>query len=332
MKKLFAWMNLKKLVIGCIITSFASCGGSGGDDSSNQPDGYISAFKNKSAENQYMDKYDSLLKKWPVPYETGYIETEYGRTHVIKSGNKKGPSLVLLHSQSASSLVWIPNIKAFSERYHIFAFDIPGDTNKSKAKKNFNNSKESAEWLIGVTRKLGIDKFSIMGISSGSFHAMNAAIHEQQSIENLIIISPSESITKVQKKFWFWIIKVILLPFDSTYANFLTWVNADKPLSPNDYAELLMLGIKYRSSELKPLIYLFSDEELQRITMPALLLIGSKEVVTDVDEVKKRSEKLIRNLTFKIIDDGGHTISHEKSEIVNPVILDFLNKNYNKTR
>ena len=198
---------------------------------------------------------------------------------------------------------------------------------KSNAKKNFNNIKESSEWLTGVTRKLGIDKFSIMGISSGSFHAMNAAMHEQQSVENLIIIAPSESITKVQKKFWFRIIKIIFSPFDSKYMDFVKWVNADKPLSLHEYGELLIHGIKYRSTKLKPLMHLFSDEELQRITMPVLLLIGSKEVVTDVDEVKERAEKLIKNLTFRIIDDGGHTISHEKPEIVNPIILDFLENN-----
>jgi pimeloyl-ACP methyl ester carboxylesterase len=64
--------------------------------------------------------------------------------------------------------------------------------------------------------------------------------------------------------------------------------------------------------------------------MPVLLLIGSKEVVTKVEEVKERAEKLIRNLTFRIIDGASHTLSLDKPEIVNPLILEFLDKNYAK--
>ena len=52
---------------------------------------------------------------------------------------------------------------------------------------------------------------------------------------------------------------------------------------------------------------------------------GNKKVVTKVDEVKERAERLIKNLTFRITDDASHTFVSDKPEIVNPVILDFLN-------
>jgi len=291
---------------------------------------YLSLFKNKSAESLFLKKYDLCLKQWPVPYETDYIETGFGQTHVIKCGNKKGPVLVLMHGMGGTAAMWIPNIKELSKKYYIIAVDILGDLNKSKAGRTFKNTKDASDWLIGVIDKLKIDKFSIIGVSYGSFISMIASIYEQHRVENLIIISPTESITKIQKKFWFWAIKVLLIPSNSNYMNCYKWFNADKPLVLNDYTELQLLVMKSRNLKIKPLIHLFSDQELLQIKIPVLLLIGNKEVITNVDEVKKRAEKLIKNLTFHIIDDAGHTLSSEKAEIINPIILDFLNNNYTK--
>ncbi len=318
------------MVLFSIVLSVAAFGGCG--DDSTKADGYISIFKSRSAENQFMAKYDSILRTWPVPYETEYIENEFGLTHVIKCGNKKGPVLVLMHGAGATSLMWMPNVKELSKKYYLVAIDIPGDTNKSKMKKTFENIKDGSDWLIGVINKLKIDKFSIMGLSYGSFISMNLAVHEPQRIEKLIIISPTESITKIRKEMWFWIIKLLLFPTDSNSRECLKWYNAGKPVViNNDYTELQILGMRYHAVKITALVHLFSDEELQRITMPVLLLIGNKEVVTRIDEVKERSERLIKNLTFKIIADTSHTLPMDKPEIVNPIILDFLNENYSKS-
>lgn len=255
---------------------------------------YLSLFKNKTAESLFFEKYDLFLKLWPIPYETDFIETEYGQTHVIKCGNKKGPVVVLMHGMGGTAAMWTPNIKELSKKYYIIAIDILGDLNKSKVKKPFNNNKEAAEWLISVIDNLKIDKFSIMGVSYGSFLSMNLSIHKQQRIENLIIISPTVSITKIQMKFWFWVIKIIFSPFNSTNLNFLKWLNANKPLVLNDFTELQILGMKYRNPKIKALIHLFNDEELLQIKIPVLLLIGSKEVVTKIDEVKKDQRNYLR--------------------------------------
>ncbi len=247
---------------------------------------------------------------------------------MIKCGNKKGPVLVLVHGAGATSLMWMPLVKELSEKYNLIVIDIPGDVNKSRMKKTFNNIKDGSDWLIDVINKLKIDRFSIMGLSYGSFLSMNLAIHEPQRVEKLIVLSPSESITKIKKEMWFWVIKLLLFPSDSTSRECLKWYNGGKPVViNNDYTELQILGMRIHALKITALVHLFSDEELQRITMPVLLLIGKKEVVTNIDEVKERSERLIKNLTFKVIDDTSHTLPMDKPEIVNPMVLDFLKDN-----
>jgi pimeloyl-ACP methyl ester carboxylesterase len=152
---------------------------------------YLSAFKNKTVEALFLEKYDLCLKMWPVPYEEEYIETEIGQTYVIKCGNKEGPVLVLLHGKGFTSAMWSPNIAELALKYYIIAVDIPSDINKTRFKKIFDSAQEAADWLISVMDKPGIDKFSLMGVSYGSFFAMNTAVLEPKRVESLIIIAPT---------------------------------------------------------------------------------------------------------------------------------------------
>ena len=55
-----------------------------------------SAFKTPEGEAAYLAAYDAAMKLWPVPYEEMDIPTRFGMTHVVVSGPKDAPPLVLL--------------------------------------------------------------------------------------------------------------------------------------------------------------------------------------------------------------------------------------------
>ena len=56
-----------------------------------------SAFKSPEGQAEFMAAYEATLKLWPVPYEPMDITGRYGRTHLVASGPKDAPTLVLLH-------------------------------------------------------------------------------------------------------------------------------------------------------------------------------------------------------------------------------------------
>jgi hypothetical protein len=56
-----------------------------------------SAFKTPEGEAALLAAYDAALRLWPVPYEEMDIPTQCGMTHVVVSGPKDAPPVVLLH-------------------------------------------------------------------------------------------------------------------------------------------------------------------------------------------------------------------------------------------
>ena len=48
-------------------------------------------YKTPAGEKVVMDFYDAALARWPVPYTTLNLDTRYGRTFVIASGDPAAP-------------------------------------------------------------------------------------------------------------------------------------------------------------------------------------------------------------------------------------------------
>jgi hypothetical protein len=59
--------------------------------------GELPVFVSEENRAKLMTLYDEGLQCWPVPFETFFVDTRYGRTHVIASGDPASPQLVLIH-------------------------------------------------------------------------------------------------------------------------------------------------------------------------------------------------------------------------------------------
>ena len=74
----------------------------------------ISVFEDNVAQETYLAAYDNALKLWSVPYESSFVKTEIGETHV----------LLFLHGASASSTMWYNSVEELSRYYKVVAVDM----------------------------------------------------------------------------------------------------------------------------------------------------------------------------------------------------------------
>ena len=109
-------------------------------------------FKSKKGETAFMAAYDAMLQYWPVPYESFDIPGAYGCTHLVASGPKDAPAVVLLHGGRASLTMWSANVGDLSREYRVYAVDIIGQPGKSIAGTTF---KKRADLVPLVYRAAG---------------------------------------------------------------------------------------------------------------------------------------------------------------------------------
>ena len=151
---------------------------------------HSSAFKTPEGEAAYLAAYDAAMKLWPVPYEEMEVPSRFGMTHVIVSGPKDAPPLVLLHGYMATSTMWSPNIADFSKDYRVYAVDVMGQPSKSIPTEPIRNAADYAVWLAATLDALHLDRICLVGKSYGGWLALNFAVAAPERVQKLVLLSP----------------------------------------------------------------------------------------------------------------------------------------------
>lgn len=277
---------------------------------------------------KFVNAYDESLNLWPVSYQTLFIPTRFGLAHVIASGPKDAPPILLLHGSLYSSIMWYPNIEELSRYYRVYALDIINDSNKTEPNESCVTRQDFANWFIDVLDGINIQKTRIVGLSYGGVQTLNLLINYPERVEKAIIVAPAEGFISFNPEF-----------FEYAYGMFepnglqkqLKWMTNDRfsldPLLIKQYqAAIDCLRISPPSPADKDgLPCVFTDEELESITVSTLLLIGEYEVLFNPLEALKRASKLMKNVEAELIEGVGHVLTMEKPEVFNKRVLNFFN-------
>ncbi|WP_048110011.1 alpha/beta fold hydrolase [Methanosarcina barkeri] len=284
----------------------------------------LASFKSSKGEAEYILDYDAVLKLWPVPFEENDIITHFGTTHVIASGSKESPSLILLHATGTSSTMWFPNIGALSSTFRVYAIDIIGEPGKSHQSTLLRNREDCANWLGDVMQGLGLERTNIIGLSYGGWHTLNFSLFFPDRINKIVALAPGASILPFS-----WPVLLLLrsLPYLPIKPNpFRSFFN--KGFHPNKlFARQFASGVKhYRYPTPNESIFtnVFSEVELRGINVPTLFIVGENEVIYDPLAAIEKVNQLIPNVETKLVPNASHFVSMEQPALVNNHILKFL--------
>lgn len=281
----------------------------------------ISVFRSPESETEYHAAYEAALKLWPVAYEELYIPTRFGDTHVIASGPKEAPSLVLCHPAGCGSVIWYRNAEPFSGHFRTYAVDTMGEVNKSLLTRPVRNRQELAEWMAELFDGLQIDKADLVGNSFGGFLAVNTALALPERVRKMVLISPAA--TFVQMRAWTWhFFPAYLTGSKRLLSNAYDWIWQGYP---RDECITQLRDITRQSGvprHVPPSV--FSDEELRQLKAPTLLLIGDHEVIYKPEQAIRRAARLVSGLRAEIIPNANHNAEYTAADVVNQKVLDFL--------
>ena len=69
-----------------------------------------------------------------------------------------------------------------------------------------------------------------------------------------------------------------------------------------------------------------TDEELKSLHVPILFMIGENEKIYSPHEALARLQKLAPKIQTKLIKNAGHDLTFAQTEMVNDLMLAFLNQ------
>lgn len=285
---------------------------------------YLSVFRNEFGKGKILTEYDSLIESIGIDYEERYLNTCLGRTHVIVTGEKENPPVILIHAFYATGASWYQNLKALSVNFRVYTVDIIGDPNKSEPIKPIRKLTDFIDWFNDLMSKLDIERADFIGNSVGAFHVANFALHSPEKVIRMILIGPAATFSQIIP-FYFHTFPggITGLSFLVRYA--VKWIENEIPFE-SGFHKLFYLTLKYGKSANQVFPKVFKDEELVKIETPTLLIYGDKEVIYNIDKAIERAKRLMKNIKVKIIPHANHITAVSNAKVTNETILRYLEK------
>lgn len=240
-----------------------------------------SPFKSPKGEEEYMAAYRACMRLWSVEYELMDITSRYGRTHLVASGPKDAPTLMLLHMYFTNITMWVANIADLSRKYRVYAIDVIGQPGKSVPTQPLKSREGYVAWLSELLDALKIERTNLLGASFGGWLTLNYAIGAPERLNKIVLLSPAGGFRPLVKQFSVRGMLMGFFPKRFTVESFLRWCTYEDNLRDpttraiyNCMLDQMYLGVRYFRTQVGVWPGVFSDEELRSMRVPILLLIG----------------------------------------------------------
>jgi pimeloyl-ACP methyl ester carboxylesterase len=281
----------------------------------------MSMFRTVENQVEYHEAYRDALKLWQVPYEELFIPTRYGETHVVASGDRRGDPLALLQPAGCGATIWYRNVGVLARHFRTYAVDTIGEVNKSLPVRRMDSRKACADWISDLFDGLQIKRADIIGNSFGGFLTLIAALQVPDRVRKIVLISPAASFVQM----WPWI-RHFFPAYLSRSRKLLEWayewIWQGFPIDPCIARMRTIASVSGVPLHISPSV--FSDQELQHVKAPTLLLIGDREVIYRSDRVFARAKRLLPGLKADVVLNANHNAEYTAADQVNRKVLEFL--------
>ena len=282
-----------------------------------------SIYKTSEYESKLMAIYDRQLSEWPVPYESVYLETDYGKVHVIVSGPEEAPPLLLIHASAVAGWSWLYNVGELNKHYRTYCVDSIGDIGKSvlnDLSKPLIGREAIGQFYTDLTRNLGFEESYVAGASVGGYIATQYALYAPERIKKMALLG-SMGYGHTQKTITLMILATSF-PFDWVQKKTSEWALGTDPFVQKEFGEWFQLVLN--GTMPKPTVPVsFIPEDLAQLSVPVLALFGTKDkVIGDVNAARK----LALNMPACQVEvvESAHIIGVEKAKDVNEKLIAFF--------
>ena len=219
--------------------------------------------------------------------------------HFVEKG--RGKPLILLHGNGEDGSYFEHQIDCFSADYRVIALDTRGHGQSPRGEKPFTIV-QFAEDLHDFMDENGIDQAILLGFSDGGNIALTFALKYPERVEKLILNGANLFPSGVKARYQW--------PIEIGYRVARLFSKKSEEAKQNTE----MLGLMVNEPHIDP-------SELAHLTMPALVVAGTKDMIKDAHT--RLIHESLPNAQLVILE-GNHFVANRNYEAFNSAVEAFL--------
>ncbi len=242
-------------------------------------------------------------------------------------------TIVFSHGLLWDTRLFDAQVAALRSRFRCIRYDHRGQGRSEVPTTRAIDVETLYEDAVALLAALGVTRCHFAGLSMGGFVALRLALRRPELVRSLILISTSADPEPREHVPLFWLFGQVArfggsrlaAPFALPFLFGPTFL--DDPRRSHERSEWRRRLVANRRDIYRAIIGVIRRkgvyEQIDRITVPTLILVGEEDVSTDPGKAERLHAR-IPGSTLIRIPRAGHTLTVEASAAVNQALWQFL--------
>lgn len=271
-----------------------------------------------------------------VPFEQGFIDAGGYRTRYLHAGDRSLPTLLMLHGITGHAEAYVRNLRAVSRHFSAWAIDFIGHGYSSKPEHPLE-IRHYVDHVFRFMDAIGVDRVYMTGESLGGWVAARIASDHPERLHRILLNTMGGTMANpaVMQRLYTLSMEAAADPSWERVKARLEWLMADPRSVTDDLIrtrQMIFQQPDWRMAcEMNMALQdmdirrrnMLSDDDLRRISVPALVLWTTKDPSGPVDE-GRRIAGLIPGARLAVMENCGHWPQYEDTATFDRILLDFM--------
>lgn len=281
-----------------------------------------SLYISPEAKQEIADLYHEKLEALGISYDMQEVETSFGETTVIATGDSGNPPLVLVHGANGCAPVALEVYPNLAGKYRVYAVDVIGEPNLSAETRPGKKDNGYGHWMNEVIAQLGLKDVTMVGFSLGGLVIWKTLLADESNIREAFLTAPAGIVNGNPLKGLF----KIFIPM-KRYMHTHNPKHVDKFLrevftEPDDFAHrFIAKALLHFDMDFSP-IPVITKKEAGQIQTPLTIVGAKQDIMFPGEKMLKRARKIFPSLQQAILlEQSKHVQSRKDNDLVEQLVM-----------
>ncbi len=281
-------------------------------------------FKSKQGKEKILSLYNQKLNELHISFTEKVVDTNYGATNIISTGNTQNAPLVLIHGTGGCAPLILESFPNLASQFCVYAVDVLAQPNKSTENRLDMKSLDYGKWLLEVILKLKLNEVTLVGFSFGGFISLKALEFNETPIKKVYLIAPVYIVNGNPFLGLFKMFIPLKKFIQTNNKKYITKVMEALFSEYDDFALAFMATtFKHCNMDFSPLP-IIAKEAAKNIKTPITLMAAEKDLMFPGIKMIKRAKKVFPSLKEAILFKGSkHVPSNKNFKRIEEFILEI---------
>jgi len=281
-----------------------------------------SLFKSHQGKNEILSLYDQKLDELNIDFEYLKVETSFGETNIIATGDPLNPPIIIVHGSNGCAPIALETYPSLSRKFRVYAVDVIAQPNKSAETRPSMKDESYGKWMNEVITQLDIPEVTMAGFSFGGLVILKTLEYNESKIKEVYLTAPAYIVNGNPLKALF----KVFIPMKRFMKSKKMW-HVEKFLS-NLFTERDEFALEFLPKvflefkmDFTP-VPVIDSRKAKDITTQITIFAAKEDILFPGKKMIKRASKIFPSLKeSKLFENSKHVQNKAQNKIIEGAIM-----------